>query len=77
MLEQTKRLSFIISSILSKVEPEPDLHNGSGSATLPAGIAQKLWKELKFKNNVKQDLVLLLLLFSYIMFGRQFSEWNQ
>ena len=44
MLKQTKRISFRISSILSKVEPEPDLHTGSdqkvpaptgsGSATL-------------------------------------------
>ena len=31
MLEQTKRISFRISSVLSKVEPEPDLHTGSGS----------------------------------------------
>ena len=29
MLEQTKRKSFRISSVLSKVEP--DLHTGSGS----------------------------------------------
>ena len=48
MLEQTKRISFRISYVLSKVEPsqelEPDLHTGSnqevpaptgsGSATL-------------------------------------------
>ena len=31
MLEQTKGISFRISSVLSKVEPEPDIHNGSGS----------------------------------------------
>ena len=31
MLEQTKRISLRISSVLSKVEPEPDLHTGSGS----------------------------------------------
>ena len=30
MLEQTKRKSFRISYVLSKVEPEPDLHPGSG-----------------------------------------------
>ena len=29
MLEQTKRLSFRISSVLSKVDPTPDLHTGS------------------------------------------------
>ena len=29
MLEQTKKISFRISSVLSKVEPEPDLHTGS------------------------------------------------
>ena len=29
MLERTKRISFRISSVLSKVEPEPDLHIGS------------------------------------------------
>ena len=34
MLEQTKRISLRISSVLSKVEPEPDLHTGSDSATL-------------------------------------------
>ena len=31
MLKQTKRISFIISFVLSKVEPEPELHTGSGS----------------------------------------------
>ena len=33
MLGQTKRIpvSFIISSVLSKVELEPDLYTGSGS----------------------------------------------
>ena len=31
MLEQTKRISFRISSVLSKVEPEPDLPTGTGS----------------------------------------------
>ena len=31
MLTQTKRISFRISSVLSKVEPETDLHTGSGS----------------------------------------------
>ena len=30
MLEQTKRISFGISSVLYKVEPEPDLYTGSG-----------------------------------------------
>ena len=30
MLEQTKRISFRISFVLSKVEPEPDLYTGSG-----------------------------------------------
>ena len=30
MLEQTKIISFSISSVLSKVESEPDLHTGSG-----------------------------------------------
>ena len=34
MLEQTKRISLRISSVLSKVEP--DLYTGSGSATLDA-----------------------------------------
>ena len=34
MLEQTKRISFRISSVLSKVEPEPYLHTGSGSNPL-------------------------------------------
>ena len=36
MLERTKRdrISFRIPSVLSKVEPKPDLHTGSGSATL-------------------------------------------
>ena len=44
MLKRTERISFRISSVLSKVEPEPDLHTGSdqkvpaptgsGSATL-------------------------------------------
>ena len=29
MLEPTKRISFRISSVLSKVEPEPDIHTGS------------------------------------------------
>ena len=29
MLEQTERISFRMSSVLSKVEPEPDLHTGS------------------------------------------------
>ena len=29
MLEQTKRISFGISSVLSKVEREPDLNTGS------------------------------------------------
>ena len=31
MIEQTKRISFRISFVLSKVEPEPDVHTGSGS----------------------------------------------
>ena len=31
MLEQTKRISFRISSVFIKVEPEPDLSTGSGS----------------------------------------------
>ena len=46
MLELTKRISFRISSVLSKVEPEPDLHTGYGSdqkvpapAPLLVGIA--------------------------------------
>ena len=29
MLKRTERISFRISSVLSKVEPEPDLHTGS------------------------------------------------
>ena len=29
MLERTERISFRIFSVLSKVEPEPDLHTGS------------------------------------------------
>ena len=29
MLEQTKRILFRISSVLFKVEPEPDLYTGS------------------------------------------------
>ena len=50
MLEQTKRISFRISSVLSKMEPEPDLYTGSdqkvtapagsGSATLDTGTLQ-------------------------------------
>ena len=39
MLEQTKRMSFRISSDLSKVEPEPDLHTGSGQK-VPAPAPQ-------------------------------------
>ena len=31
MLEQMKRISFRISSVLSKVEPKPDLYTGSSS----------------------------------------------
>ena len=34
MLEQKKRILFRISSVLCKVEPEPDLHSGSGSDRL-------------------------------------------
>ena len=38
MLEQTKRISFRNSSVLSKVEQEPDLHTGSGQkAPAPTG----------------------------------------
>ena len=38
MLQQAKRIAFRISSVLSKVEPEPDLHTGSdpkATATAP------------------------------------------
>ena len=31
MLERTERISFRISSVLSKVASEPELHTGSGS----------------------------------------------
>ena len=31
MLKRMERISLRISSVLSKVEPEPDLHTGSGS----------------------------------------------
>ena len=31
MLEETKKISFRISSVLSKVKPELDLYTGSGS----------------------------------------------
>ena len=34
MLERTERISFQISLVLSKVEPEPVLHIGSGSDRL-------------------------------------------
>ena len=33
MLERTKRISFRISFVSSKVEPEPDLHTGSDSGS--------------------------------------------
>ena len=37
MLEQTKRISLRISSVLSKMEPEPDLYTGSDQkVTAPA-----------------------------------------
>ena len=39
MLEQTKRISLKISSVLSKVEP--DLYTGSGSATLHVCVCVK------------------------------------
>ena len=34
MFEQTERISFRISSVLSKVEPEPELDLHTGSARL-------------------------------------------
>ena len=43
MLEQTKRISFRISSVLSKVEPEPDLHTGSGSNQKVPAPAPQHW----------------------------------
>ena len=39
MLEQTKRIAFSIFSVLSKVEPEPDL-NASSDQKLPAPAPQ-------------------------------------
>ena len=40
MLEQTKGISFRISSVLCKVEPEPVLYSGSGSdQKVPAPIS--------------------------------------
>ena len=42
MLEQTERISFRISSVLSKVAPEPDPHTGSDQKVLPpmgSGVA--------------------------------------
>ena len=42
MLEHTERISFRISSVLSKVAPEPDPHTGSDQKVLPpmgSGVA--------------------------------------
>ena len=43
MLEQTKRISFGISSVLYKVEPEQDLYTGSGQK-VPASTPQHCLK---------------------------------
>ena len=43
MLEQTKRISFGISSVLYKVEPEQDLYTGSGQK-VPASTPQQCLK---------------------------------
>ena len=51
MLEQMKRISFRISSVLSKMEPEPDLYTGSSSdqkVPAPAGSGSATLEETMF-----------------------------
>ena len=57
MLEKMKRISFRMSSVLSKVEPEPGLHPGSdqkvpaptgkGFATLAVSYIQIIFGRVK------------------------------